>query len=755
MSAMTFKQNFDQKKVYTFSQLNEFLTDLENTKDDWCDANRYSHYLNVPASFDIETTSVTLEGGLNSEPIKYATMYIWQFGINGVVIYGREWNEFKTLLQVLTKYYDLTGGNHMIIYVHNLGFEFQFMKHHFKWDNVFAIKNRRPVYAITGGIEFRCSYFLSNYSLEYLGDNLLHKYPVRKLTGNLDYSLPRHSKTELTENELEYAFNDVRVVMAYIQEKIEQDGSIAEIPLTNTGYVRNYCRQECFFEGCETEADRKRTMLNYRALMKSLIITEEREYNQMRRAFMGGFTHASAIWSNNPNGPIANVGSADLTSSYPYVMCAQYFPMTRGEYIGTILKESLFRHYLEKYCCLFDIEFKHLKPKVTYENYLSSSHCAMEGKYSLNNGRVIEADLLRTTITELDYDIISQLYTWESYRVTNLMVYKRGYLPKALILSMLKLYQDKTTLKGIEGKEVEYMVSKNMINAGFGMMVTAIIRNDFTFIDEWTKTVVDAGEQIESYNKNWNRFLFYGWGVWVTAHARHNLFSAILEFGEDYVYSDTDSIKGINFDTHLPYFNKYNQGVLKNLLDMCNHYKIDFKMCCPEDKKGKKHMLGYWDIEKGYKLFKTIGAKRYMYTYHDGFTTFTISGVNKKFAMPYLIARFNNIPFDSEEFKKIQYAYSGRPEHQEYVSWLLEQNYDYNQIFSYFNDGFYIPPEYTGKLTMTYIDFPQSNVLVDYQGKAYPFHEKSCLHAEQQSYYLSMVCDYVKFLRGVQYVEET
>ena len=64
-------------------------------------------------------------------------------------------------------------------------------------------------------------------------------------------------------------------------------------------------------------------------------------------------------------------------------------------------------------------------------------------------------------------------------------VYHRGYLPKALILAVLSLYKDKTELKGVEGKEIEYLVSKNMINAAFGMMVTAIIRDEYQYSDEW------------------------------------------------------------------------------------------------------------------------------------------------------------------------------------------------------------------------------------------------------------------------------
>lgn len=47
----------------------------------------------------------------------------------------------------------------------------------------------------------------------------LQKYKVEKKVGDLDYNLVRTSSTPLTEQELGYCENDIRVVIAYIQEK--------------------------------------------------------------------------------------------------------------------------------------------------------------------------------------------------------------------------------------------------------------------------------------------------------------------------------------------------------------------------------------------------------------------------------------------------------------------------------------------------------------------------------------------------------
>lgn len=702
--------------VYEASQLAVALEEAFDDSVEVINSNGVD-YFNIPCSFDIETTSFTTK--IDGKDEKAATMYIWQLGLNGTVIYGRTWDEFLSVMDTLVDYLNLTSKQRLIIYAHNLGYEFQFIRKLFDWSKVFAIKQRRPVYAITGGFEFRCSLFLSNYSLEYIGENLLHKYPVKKLVGNLDYSKIRHSKTPLTKDELDYCINDVRVVMSYIQQKIEEDGDITQIPLTNTGYVRNYTRKECFFEGIPEEdvEGRKRVSMNYHAIMKSLQITSNEEYEQLERAFAGGFTHASALYSGKV---MKDVGSADLTSSYPYVMCAEYFPVTRGEYIGSVEDNDLFNHFLSKYCCLFDVEFTNLSPLVEYETPISLSRAKIEGKYIVNNGRIVSADKLTTTVTELDYDTISKFYDWDSIKVMNMRIYRKGYLPKPLILSILKMYEDKTQLKGVEGKETEYLVSKNMINASFGMMVTAIVRDEFQYVDEWFKKGANVEEQLNSYNKNFNRFLFYGWGVWVTAHARHNLFSAIQEFGHDYVYSDTDSIKGINFDDHQYYFDRYNDMVFEKLLKMCIHYNIPFSMCKPKTKKGEEKLLGVWDREPGYKRFKTVGAKRYIYENPDGSLSLTVSGLNKKYAIP----------------------------------WLLEDNnYSYDAIFHKFGEGLYVPAGHTGKMTLTYIENEMAGTLVDYLGNEGQYHELSAIHMEPQAYFMSLLGDYIKFLEGVQYVE--
>lgn len=666
---------------------------------------------NIPCSFDIETSSFYMP----ANDRKAACMWIWQFGFNGSTIYGRTWDQFTNFIKEFGKLLKLQYNRLIYIYVHNLSYEFQWIKSRFEWHKVFALKKRKVARAVNYnlGIEFRCSYLLANASLAHVGEKMLTRYKIEKLVGTLDYSLVRSPETPVTRQDLDYSLTDVRVVMAFIQEKIENDGGITSIPLTNTGYVRQFCRNQCMSD--------KHASQKYHQLMSSLNIKSDEEYDQNKRAIMGGFTHTGILHANKI---LDNVGSADLISSYPAVMVSRYYPMSSATYIGAPSSETEFKDYLNRYCCIFDVEFTNLSPKVEYENYLSISKCIAED-YTLNNGRIVSAKSCICTLTEIDFDLVNKMYNWDEMSISNLRIYTRGYLPKSIIKAVLTLYSNKTKLKDVPGEEVEYLRSKGMANASFGMMLTDIIRPEYGLDEDdmWKSEEAIKSQQLNSYNKSFTRFLYYTWGIYVTAHARHNLFEAIMEFGEDYVYADTDSIKGLNFEKHLPFFTFYNFMNAHNMRKMCNAMGFDFDMVCPKTVYGEKKMLGDWEIEKSYLHFKAVGAKRYIYVYppdkkhSEPWLWMTCAGVKKEEAVPYLL--------------KINKG-------------------DWRGAMEDFEDGLVIPAGHTGKQTVTYIDKEISGYAYDYLGSRFEFHELSCVHMEPQLFSMSQTDEYLDLIKGVQ-----
>lgn len=416
-------------------------------------------YWKIVFAFDIETTSFTEKPTKQDHNDKRGLMYVWQMAINGRVIVGREWNEFLTVINRIVEVLQVDLHHRILIYVHNLSFEFGWIYKFFDWHKVFSIQKRKPIYALTeSGIEFRCSYILTNYSLENLGKQL-HKYKVEKQK-DFDYSLIRTPVTKLTSEELKYAIYDTLVVSAYIKEQIEAEKYIYKIPLTCTSYCRRFVRKNCLYGEYKTW---KKQYRKYRALMNSLQISDMDEYMQLKRAFQGGFTHAAQRFSTFT---VLDVDSYDFTSSYPYCLLSEKYPMSTGRLIdASKLSQEEFEEYMKLYCCVFDVRFHNLKPKFQYESYIPAYKCFMKVGAIENNGRIYSADQVACTLTSVDMEIVSFAYTFDYMEVSNLRVYKKGYLPLEIIQSIIKLYTDKTTLKGVSGKETEYQVSKGLLNS--------------------------------------------------------------------------------------------------------------------------------------------------------------------------------------------------------------------------------------------------------------------------------------------------
>ena len=669
-------------------------------------------YLNIESAFDIETTSTIYNGE------KSAFMYVWMFGIGygKDVFYGRTWEEFVELCELLGSYFDLHENKRLITYVHNLGYEFQFMRKLFNWEGVFSINERKPIKALCDmGIEFRCSYILSGYSLASLAKNLTtHK--VKKMEGDLDYELIRHQETELTEKEWGYCENDIVVVNAYINEQIAQYKTITKIPLTNTGRVREYVKNQCYriidADGKpERTPEAKHKYFKYRKLIQDLTITVE-EYERLKRAFMGGFTHSNPYHTNKV---LENVGSVDLTSSYPTVMLSEKYPMSKGRPI-TIKSMSDLKAHMKKYCLLMDIRIEGLRNKLGYESYISSSKCSKIENAVENNGRVFSADLIESTIVDIDLQIIEAVYEWDAIYVSNVVGFAKNYLPKPIIESILNMYEDKTTLKGVEGKEVEYLLSKGMLNSVYGMCVTDPVKDEHTYNTEWDVEKVDVMESLHKYNESKGRALFYPWGIWVTAYARRNLWSAILNVGNDYVYSDTDSIKALNFENHQPYIDAYNKEITFKLFKMMDYHQLNPSRLSPKTIKGEIKPLGIWEFEGIYSMFKTLGAKRYLVR-ENGHNKLTVAGLSKKNGIDYIESQCGG---------------------------------DAVKVFNMFDDALYIPADATGKMTHSYIDDEQELLIVDCDGVPARVVSPSAIHLDKCDFTLSMSEKYSYFLKGYE-----
>ena len=659
-----------------------------------------TQYYNCAASFDIETSSF-----YNRYGEKQGVMYIWMLNISGLTCIGRTWEQFTETIDRIVSRLGISRHNRFVIYVHNLAYEFQFMRLWFKWNTVFALSERKVCRALTeSGIEFRCSYILTNKPLQKVAEDLPDEFNgIAKLTGELNYREIRGPETPLTEQELQYCINDVLIVTYFIYDKLVNENNIANIPLTATGYVRKAVRKNCLYN--KTDYGKS---YYYKKLMSKLTLTVQ-DYEMLRAAFQGGFTHCCCLHSNIT---LENVGSIDLTSAYPAVMVKEKYPMSPFKKYS-IKSMNDFREMLNNYCCLFDIEFTNICSKVIFEHVISESKCCVCENALIDNGRVVHADKIIMTITEQDFFIYEKYYKWDKIRIARFKYAYRGYLPSLFVESVLSFYSKKTELKGIEGKEREYHLSKSLLNSTYGMTVTDICKTDNIYEgDEWLLEIPDYDELINKYNNSKTRFINYAWGIWVTAYCRAEILNAIYyEFKEDYVYSDTDSIKFRHPEKHMKFIEDFNRQCDVDVLNALNKHRLPAELGKPETIKGDKKLLGAFEFEETYDKFKSLGAKRYL-TESNGKLSLTCAGLNST----------KGCEFISQQ----------------------------KQPFRFFSNRMWIPPDYTGKLTHTYIDYQIEGTAKDKFGNEFNYYEKSCVHLEPQDYDLSIGRKYADFLKGVK-----
>lgn len=576
----------DSTKIYS---LNDFpYTDFENVR-------RVEHgkkrCFDIPCAFDIETTTIKKENEHD-----YGFMYIWQFCIDGTVCIGRTWEEYIKFINKLKETMGVEYSCRLIVYVHFLQFEFQFLRNFFKVEKVFAREKRDVVYAIMEDVEYRCSYALSNMSLDKFLKNT-KGVKVRKLNGDeFDYRKIRTAKTELTDKELEYCVADVLGLCEAIRSKMEDD-DLLSIPMTSTGYVRRDFREVCL-----KQDGYKRHMLN--------IKLDARTYLLCKEACRGGISGSNAL---NTDWTIDNVDSFDIKSSYPYQMMTKYFPQSKFVKVTCEFDTSKFWKFIEKKCCLIVWSCENIKLK-HWESipYISKAKCRAIQGGNYGNGKVYMAKRLGMCCTEIDFQIIIDSYTFDknSVKIHEMYVAERGMLAKPFRQKLAEMFQYKTDLE--DGDQYLYAKFKNKINAAFGMMLTDILNPDILFNPNSEKTWdeeknVDIEKKLAKYYYSNNSFLSYQHGIYVTAHARASLYEGMKIVKDDIVQVDTDSVKTIG--NYKKEFEKINKRIMKEAENFdVKPYAI---------KNGKKVYLGIWEHENNeyeytYSKFKTLGAKKYM-----------------------------------------------------------------------------------------------------------------------------------------------
>lgn len=580
-------------------------------------------YRNIVCSFDIETTAL--------DHIEQSIMYIWQFGLGDLIIVGRTWVQFKSLLQLLKS--ELKSKERIIIFVHNLSYEFQFLSgiFEFKKDDVFCMDARKIAKCLLDEhFEFRCSYILTNLSL----DNFTKRMDVthKKLSGSeFNYKKIRYPWTKLTNKELRYCINDVLGLNESILKYMNSEGdSFYTLPLTSTGFVRR-------------EIKKKVRMLSHKYMVG--IQPDMEVMTVLRESFRGGNTHSNRFFNDSI---LPDIESDDESSAYPFALMKEY-PSSKWRYLGMLRIEDVLQKMDHHYALLMRVVITDLRLKNKFWGfpYIPLAKCRDENgdplkqsnkKPSKNkkeplynciveNGRILECDKLCISITDIDLRIILEEYDCS---ILFYQVWMSRYkpLPDVIRSAVNQYYRDKTELKDVEGQEVFYNRQKARLNSVYGLMVQNPLKHSILYVlNEFIKDDSKTDDKLlEDYTKK--GFLPYHWGVWCTAWARLALEEGLkitYSQGSIPIYCDTDSIKHLGKVD----FTEYNNRCIE-ICKKTGSYAMD--------PSGKVHYMGVFEYEGKSDYFITQGAKKYC-TCTDGKVKLTCAGVAKKLGSKELMDR--------------------------------------------------------------------------------------------------------------------
>lgn len=582
-------------------------------------------YSNLIGAFDIETTTIFYPEDDPYDPgePKFSFMYIWQFAIMDQVVYGRYWWEFAEFLDNLHADLNLKIDNKLIIYVHNLKYEFAFMRkikelRYSQDPRDFLTRDRNDVIkcVIQDVFEFRDSLAVTEMPLEKMGDII----GIEKLKG-YNYELIRTPSTPLSEFELNYCAHDVLILTHYMQREADSFGGVGNIPLTATRKVKRIIN-----------ANLKE--LYYRGSMKIKQVNRDSEedldiLDTMRRAYFSSILYISAAYKNQM---IEDVMHADESSCYPWMMLSKKYPYGKFKKIEKpegITKDNLCDLITGK-PRLIRLAFINLRVKYPRFSFLPSNHkyWTLNGLESLDN-RIISARYASITLTDVDLANVIEFYDCDKVDIIEIHEAKKyTYLPDYIIKTVIDLYLDKkqgkAKIKEIKKtrrptiqEQADYDRLKSMVDRVYGIFVQKPIMMQYSF-DPVQGEVKPTGEAYAKSDDDCA--VLYQWGVWIVAYARDVLLKINAAIGleirnssegekkyinnDTVLYCDTDCTKFKTDINAINIINDYNKSVKEQLRLLCwrNNY------CKYEELEG----IGEFEFEH-YQSFKYAGIKRYGY----------------------------------------------------------------------------------------------------------------------------------------------
>lgn len=596
--------------VMTYEALDEALPLLDYKPTTVFQRGKHVEYVDVTCTFDIETT--------NSDEDGFA--YSFQTCIGGLVVVPRYFEDWAELIETLCDKWRVTEKRKLIIYVHNLGYEFTYLIQllTLRWGDCKALytKSRKPLtLEFSNGIEFRDSLKLFQKSLARATEGCKHE----KLKGDLNYTVYRTPDTPLDDKEFAYCVNDVLGLYEAIERMKKEHGfNAATLPLSNTALVKQEVNKT-------VNKDK-----GFDPIRKALTLTKSQTYLAYK-AMAGGDTHG-ARWKAGYT--FTNCNSYDFKSAHPSQQLLWKFPSGQPIDLPENTPEEDMTAIIDNgmgWVGQVAVSGLHIKDECP-DPCISVSKCInTEVITDSDNGRVLDtAGTLIFFCDSNDWQRIRDGYEYEEMTALDSFAFRLSYLPDSFRMAIFEKFKIKETMKG----SPEYMFSKICVNTIYGATAQKQIRDEYTAdIGEtidfeklgWEKNLEDMDDkEVEKAQNKKNTFPFL-WGLWTASLTRLKLWRLLKIVGWDKViYWDTDSCK---FEgAKVPAVEEYN----REIQEQCKKRGV-----VVDKADGEKVYIGVAEDEHpaadfGYKEFRFLHAKCYAARTYEGKLESTIAGVGKK-----------------------------------------------------------------------------------------------------------------------------
>lgn len=424
-------------------------------------------------------------------------------------------------------------------------------------------------------------------------------YGIKKLVGDWDYNKYRDTSTEISPEEWAYVDHDVMIIskaLADYRQRGYRENTQAAIAY-NERLRRTYPQFNKLIakRAKQKNYDKFREMFPYDIMPLAFNI-----HKHLLLGYFGGISWLNPKYACKD---LTDAHSFDVHSMYPAQMVYKPLPVGQPFIINDPTPEEAKRYLMNYDCVIADIE--NLTITLKSDRHFPFLMFQTSDKTSVRmQGKIIYCVNEFAVLSCWDFRIMQSEYNIKSMKITRLYLFrsKRGQYADFIRYFMdQKSAADKirndpnSTADEKQNAEVLRSIAKVMMNSSYGKDGTKLIRQNNQTVFDKANDVLENKLNCEIAQPEY----YLPSAIFICAHARYQLFRAAILVRDDFIYSDTDSIKVTN------------EG-----------YKI---LINSPDFDVDDYRLGAWGYEGKYDTARFVRQKTYTYTQY-GERHYTVCG---------------------------------------------------------------------------------------------------------------------------------